>query len=195
MKEIRFHGRGGQGAVTGAEMLANAFVLEGKYASSIPSFGVERRGAPVTAFLRCDAKPIRDTHQVYDPQCVVILDPSLAVSESSVRGLTGDGLFIVNTSRDVSGFCVHFSQIKVVGMVDATGIALREIGRPISNTCMLGAIARTTGWVGLDSVCSSLAVYFHGEMLKRNEAAARKGFHEISLSFLRSEARKGDHAV
>jgi 2-oxoacid:acceptor oxidoreductase gamma subunit (pyruvate/2-ketoisovalerate family) len=176
-------------------MLANAFVVEGRYASSIPSFGVERRGAPVAAFLRCDDKPIRDTHQVYDPECVVILDPSLARAEGSVHGLTGDGIFIVNTTMDLSDFYERFERIKVAATVDATGIALSVIGRPISNTCMLGAISRATGWVRLESVISSLAMYFRGEMLKRNEAAARKGYEELSLSFVRNVEKSKDHAL
>lgn len=181
MKEMRFHGRGGQGAVMGAEMLAHAFVIEGKYAASIPSFGVERRGAPVTAFLRYDDKPIRATHQVYDPECVIILDPSFAQADVPLKGLKGDGILVVNTAKELEDFYADFNQINLAGMVDATGIALNEIGRPISNTCMLGAIAKATNWIQLDSVISSLEIYFRGEILRRNVSAARRGYEDIRL--------------
>jgi len=178
---MRFHGRGGQGAVMGAEILAHAFVIEGKYASSFPSFGVERRGAPVTAFLRCDERPIRDTHQVYEPECVVILDPSFAQAKGPLEGLQGDGILIVNTPKTLRNYYAGYGQVKLVGLVDATGVALSEIGKPISNTCMLGAIARATEWVKLGSVISSLERYFQGEILKRNVSAARRGYEELDL--------------
>lgn len=178
----------------GAEMLAHAFVIEGKYASSIPSFGVERRGAPVTAFLRYDDKPIRDTHQVYDPECVVILDPAFAQAEAPLQGLKGDGILIVNTAKNLEDYFTRHSQIKMLGLVDATGIALSEIGKPIGNTCMLGAIAKATGWVQLDSVISSLKLYFRGGILKRNVSAARRGYEELSL-FPMKRAREENYAV
>ena len=89
MKEIRFHGRGGQGVVMGAEMLAYAFVLEGKYASAFPTFGAERRGAPVAAFLRFDEKPVRETHQIYEPDCIAILDPFIANAGCRLLGAEG----------------------------------------------------------------------------------------------------------
>ncbi len=181
MKEMRLHGRGGQGVVMGAEMLATAFVMEGKYASSIPSFGVERRGAPVAAFLRFDERPIRDTHQIYEPDCVVILDPFFARSAAPLNGLKGDGMVIINSSGPLGEHVSQHEQVKLIAWVDATGIALEQIGRAISNTCMLGAIARATGWVRLDSVLSGLEQYFSGEALGKNIRAAQAGYERLSL--------------
>jgi 2-oxoacid:acceptor oxidoreductase gamma subunit (pyruvate/2-ketoisovalerate family) len=166
-------------------MLATAFVMEGKYASSIPSFGVERRGAPVAAFLRFDEKPIRDTHQIYEPDCVVILDPSSAKSEAPLLGLKGDGIVIINSSGPPEAHYSQREEIKLVAWVDATGIALEKIGRAISNTCMLGAVARATAWVRLDSVLSGLEQYFSGEALKRNISAAESGYERLNLVPLR----------
>jgi len=181
LREIRLHGRGGQGVVIGAGMLAYAFVLEGKYASSIPMFGFERRGAPVSASLRLDDKPIRDTHQIYDPDCVVILDPSLAKSPDCIKGIKNEGIVIVNTPKPLEEYYSDYSQVKLFGRVDATGIGLAEIGRAISNTCMLGAIARATGWVNLTAVKSSFEMYFEGEPLSANMQSAQRGYDELTL--------------
>jgi 2-oxoacid:acceptor oxidoreductase gamma subunit (pyruvate/2-ketoisovalerate family) len=181
LKEIRFHGRGGQGAVMGASMLAYAFVIEGRFATSIPMFGFERRGAPVTASIRLDDQPIRDTHLIYEPDCSVVLDPSFARSPDPIKGLKGDGILIVNTPKELEDHFSNQSSVKLLGMLDATGIALEEINRPISNTCMMGALARATGWVLLDSVISSLEMSFGGEALERNAQAARRGYESIKL--------------
>ena len=184
---MRLHGRGGQGVVIGASMLANSFVIEGKYASSIPMFGFERRGAPVSAFLRLDDQPIRDTHQIYEPDCVVILDPFLVKSPASIEGLRNDGIVIANTPNQLEDYFSNYNQVKLLGQIDATSIALEEIGRAISNTCMLGALAKATGWVKLDSVISSLEMYFEGKALTRNAQSARRGYESIKLSPLRSK--------
>ena len=181
MREVRLHGRGGQGVVIGAGMLAYAFVIEGKYASSIPMFGFERRGAPVSASLRLDDKPIRDTHQIYHPDCVVILDPSLAKSSDCINGLKNDGIVIVNTPKSLEEYYSEYSQVKLFGRVDATGIGIQEIGKAISNTCMLGAIARATDWVGLSSIKSSFEMYFEGRALSGNMQSAERGYEELTL--------------
>jgi 2-oxoisovalerate ferredoxin oxidoreductase gamma subunit len=185
MKEVRFHGRGGQGTVMGAEMLAYAFILEGKYASSFPSFGPERRGAPVAAFLRFDDKPIRETHQIYEPDCVVVLDPFQTKLPAVFNGLKDKGIAILNTPRQTLENCP--AHISIVGLIDATSLALDEIGRAIVNTCMLGVIARVTGWVSLDSVILSLKKYFQGELLKINEKLAMRGYESVRISIQRSE--------
>jgi phenylglyoxylate dehydrogenase gamma subunit len=180
MKEIRLHGRGGQGVVMGAEMLAYAFVLEGKYASSFPTFGAERRGAPVAAFLRCDEKPIRETHQIYEPDCIMCLDPFLGKSHEIFKGLKGDGIAIINTPKpSLEGWP---DVLKVLGLVDATALALQEIGRAVVNTCMLGVIARVTGWVTLESVLSSLDMNFQGNLLKKNQELVRRGYEAVAIS-------------
>ena len=180
MKEIRFHGRGGQGIVTGAEMLAYAFILEGKFASSFPSFGPERRGAPVAAFLRFDDKPIRETHQIYEPDCIVVLDPFQTKLPSVFNGLKDKGIAILNTPRQILENGP--TSLSILGLVDATSLALEEIGRAIVNTCMLGVIARVTGWVRLDSVTASLEKYFHGELLKTNSRLVKRGYESVKIN-------------
>jgi 2-oxoisovalerate ferredoxin oxidoreductase gamma subunit len=179
MKEIRLHGRGGQGVVMGAEMLAYAFVLEGKYASAFPTFGAERRGAPVAAFLRFDEKPIRETHQIYEPDCITILDPFIAKQDAVFSGLKGDGIAIINTPRKRLDAWPH--GLNMLGLVDATALALDEIGRAVVNTCMLGVLARVTGWVKLESVISSLDMNFEGKLLQKNADLVRRGYEGVTV--------------
>lgn len=181
MKALKFHGRGGQGVVMGASMLAYAFVIEGKHAASIPMFGFERRGAPVTASIRVDDQPIRDTHLIYEPDCSVILDPSFATAAATIDGLKGDGIVIVNSPKPLKDYFAKHGNVKCLGLLDATGIALEEINRPISNTCMLGAVAKATGWISLESVISCLEMSFKGEALKRNVRAVERGYQGIYL--------------
>ncbi len=179
MKEMRFHERGGQGTVIGAEMLAYAIVLEGRYASSFPSFGPERRGAPVAAFLRFDDKPIRETHQIYEPDCIVVLDPFQAKLPNIFNGLKDGGIAILNTHRL---FLEKYPQnLSLIGLIDATSIALNEIGRSIVNTCMLGVIAKVTGWVNINSLISSIKSYFEGELLETNIRLAMRGYEEVKI--------------
>jgi 2-oxoacid:acceptor oxidoreductase gamma subunit (pyruvate/2-ketoisovalerate family) len=179
MKEIRLHGRGGQGAVMGAEMLAYAFVIEKRYASSFPTFGAERRGAPVAAFLRFDDRPIRETHQIYEPECVMVLDPFIAKTRAIFDGLRGDGIAVLNTPRE--DIDVWPESLKVLGVVDATALALEEIGRAIVNTCMLGVLARVTEWVKLESVIASLEMNFEGKLRAKNEALVRRGYDSVKI--------------
>ncbi len=178
MKEIRIHGRGGQGAVTAARMLASAFVLEGKYVASFPMYGFERRGAPVQAFTRLDDKPIREKTQVYNPDCMIVIDPTLLKLASLFSGLKPEGILIVNSPN----FNTQADKnLAVAGIVDATRIAVEEIGRDIPNTCLLGAFAATTQWVNLDSIIKSLSDYLSGDMLQRNIRSCERGFREAKV--------------
>jgi len=179
VKEIRVHGRGGQGAVIAAQMLAAAFVKEGKYATSFPMFGGERRGAPVSAFVRFDDKPIRLRTQIYYPDCLIIIDPMLSRSSTVFTGLKPGGIVIVNFPRPLSES--PHENVEVMGIVDATGIALAEIGRAITNTCILGALARTTAWLMLDSILESFKGYFSGKVLDGNMRCATRGFRETEI--------------
>ncbi len=179
MKEIRLHGRGGQGVVTAARMLAIAFVLEGKYASAFPLFGTERRGAPVTAFVRFDDKPILQNTQVYEPDCLLILDPLQARSTAVFSGLNQGGIVVLSTAKPAVER--PNPSVGTIGFVDAMAIALQEIGRPIVNTCMLGSFARTTGWITLDSILSSLKEYFDGSRLESNINCVKRGFENTHV--------------
>jgi len=178
VKEIRIHGRGGQGAVTAARMLASAFVVEGKYVASFPMYGFERRGAPVQAFTRLDDKPIREKTQVYFPDCMVVIDPTLLKLSTLFSGLKPDGVLIVNSAR----FDTQVDKnLKVAGVVNATQIAVEEIGRDIPNTCLLGAFAATTEWVKLESILKVLGDYLSGDMLQRNIRSCERGFKEVKI--------------
>jgi 2-oxoacid:acceptor oxidoreductase gamma subunit (pyruvate/2-ketoisovalerate family) len=177
---IRLHGFGGQGAVIAADILAIAFVEEGKEVAAFPSFGAERRGSPVTAFVRFDGKPIREKCLIYNPDCLLVLDPRQLNAEATFAGIKPGCSLIVNASTPLSGF-TH-PNITLVGTVDATRIAQDELGRPITNTCMVGAFAGTTRWVTLESVVTGLREFFKGAVLEKNIKVAQRGFNEVAVS-------------
>jgi 2-oxoacid:acceptor oxidoreductase gamma subunit (pyruvate/2-ketoisovalerate family) len=179
MKEIRFHGKGGEGAVMLSEMLCASLVYEGNYAASFPMFGFERRGAPVASFVRFDQEPVREKTQIYSPNCVVIIDRAQIDSELSYRGLMPGGIVVANSRGPLDKG--RHQNIDLVGVVDATRIALEEIGRPITNTTMLGAFAATTKWVGLEAILSVLDQYFSEDILQKNLQAAKRGYGEVSV--------------
>ena len=162
-----------------AEMLAAAIVSTGKYATAFPMFGFERRGAPVAAFVRFDDVPVAQRTQVYTPDVVLIADPFLKSSPVVFQGLRPEAKLIINSPGDI-GERLH-ANVGVMGLVDATGIALQEIGRPVTNTCMLGAFARATGWLSLESLLTSLEGYFEGALLAKNLKSAQRGYAEIRI--------------
>jgi pyruvate ferredoxin oxidoreductase gamma subunit/2-oxoisovalerate ferredoxin oxidoreductase gamma subunit len=153
MYEIRFHGRGGQGAVTAANILAAAAFKQGYDVQAFPMFGVERRGAPVTAFTRMDDKPIDIKTQIYEPDTVVVLDPTLLEVVNVAEGLPEGGYIIINSSKDPGEF--KFDNMKV-STVDATTIAVEnKLGtrtNPIVNTAILGAYSKVIGNVNMESI-------------------------------------------
>ena len=179
MKEIRFHGRGGQGAVLAARMLAAAFLVEGKCVASFPMYGFERRGAPVVAFTRLDDKPIREKTQIYNPDCLVVIDPGLMNLPTLFSGLKPEGILILNSSRPLEN--QPNENLRLTGVVNATQIAVDEIGRDVPNTCLLGAFAATTGWLDLKSILSGLGEYFSGGLLHGNIRSAERGFREVKV--------------
>ena len=179
MIEVRFHGRGGQGVVTAAKILANAFVRQGKFGSSFPMFGFERRGAPVTAFMRFDEDPIREKTQIYNPDCLVVLDPSQKDSPIVYNGLKADGVLILNTKESIDK--KPHKNLGLTGLVDAETIALEEIGISSPNTPIVGALAAATGWISIEHILSGLEQYFSGDMLKRNIRCAERGFHAVEV--------------
>jgi len=179
VKEIRIHGRGGQGAVTAARMLASAFVNEGKFVASFPMYGFERRGAPVQAFTRVDDKPIREKTQVYTPDCMVVIDPTLLKISTLFSGIKPGGILIANSSKVFD--TALDKNLKTAGIVNATQIAVDEIGRDIPNTCLLGAFAAVTEWLKLESILGSLKDYLSGDMLQRNIRSCERGFREVKV--------------
>ena len=179
MKEIRIHGRGGQGAVLAARMLATAFVAEGKSVATFPMFGFERRGSPVVAFARFDDKPIREKTQIYNPDCLVVIDPGLMSLPTLFTGLKLGGVLILNSPKLPRG---HLSDnLKLAGVINATQISVEEISRDIPNTCLIGALAAATQWLKLDSILSNLGEYLSGEILEKNIRSAERGYHEVEV--------------
>ncbi len=174
--EIRFHGRGGQGAVTAARLLAEAAFIEGNYCQAFPFFGAERRGAPVMAFTRISKEPIRTHEQVYEPDFVVVLDPTLTGAVNVAAGLKNGGIIILN-SKEVPE---NLKGAKVA-LVDATTIAIESLGVPITNTTMLGALAKATGVVSLDSVRKVVEKKF-GKVAEKNFTAAKRAYEETVIA-------------
>ena len=159
MRELRIHGRGGQGAVIASKLLATAFFLEGKSVQSFPAFGVERRGAPVTAFLRASDGPILLRCEVTEPDGLIVLDPTLIAAVDVTAGLKPGGSILINSDAGPERYPDLAARFRV-GTVDASAIAARhELGsktQPIVNTAILGAFAVFSGLVGLDSVCAAI---------------------------------------
>lgn len=156
MIEIRFHGRGGQGAVVASKILANALFLEGKYVQSFPAFGVERRGAPVLAFLRVDDKPINLRCAIYEPHHLIILDPTLIEQIDITKGLKEGGIIVINSELSPDKFAKKWENKFVIATVDASKIAIKKrlgtSAQPIVNTAICGAFAKVTGIVGMESI-------------------------------------------
>jgi len=180
MLEIRWHGRGGQGAVTSVEMLALTAIGEGKYAQGFPSFGPERRGAPVAAFNRIDDKQIKVRSAVYKPDVVVVLDPSLVGLVNVTEGLKPDGTLIVNTPKSPEELKKELNFKGRVATVDASKIAWEELGVPITNTTMLGALIKAVKLVKLDSAKAPMEHRF-GRIAKKNLAALNRAYEEVKI--------------
>lgn len=189
MSEIRLHGRGGQGTVLAAEMLANAFVLGGYYASVFPSYGIERRGSAVMAFARYSKSPIREKTRVYEPEILLILDPALAEKDNIYEGFKPGGTIVASTK------CLEHILSKdvkpgLIGIVDAKAIALEDIGRDIPNTIMLGAFAKTTGLVKLEDLKWAVEHNFTGKILEKNIRALEHGYNDTQVSLFNVELKE-----
>ncbi len=179
--EIRFHGMGGQGAVMGALILAEAAFSEGKFAQKIPVYGGMRRGGDVTVFLRLGDKPIRRTSGIYEPDALVVLDPALAGNPTVQKGLKKGGIAILNEEKAPSevDFGVDLSKTATVA---ATGVSAQLFGVraiPITNTTMLGAIAKATDWIELKSLFEPIRHAFPGRIGELNIEACKKGYEIV----------------
>lgn len=188
MHEVRIHGRGGQGTVLASGILATALVEEGRHVMAIPAFGFERRGAPVVAYLRFDDRDIRRITNIYSPDLVVVIDPTVARSVDVFGGMKPGGTVMLATKKDPAelGLPPHVSRVAVC---DAFGIALPIFKRPITNTIMLGAFAKATGLVSVASLEKALAATdFRDAGLKANIEAVRRGYEETHVHVLNAEA-------
>ena len=183
MIEIRFHGMGGQGAVMGALILAEAAFSEGKFAQKIPVYGGMRRGGDVTVFLRLDNKPIRRTCGIYEPDSVVIMDPNLKQHSFVKAGLKEGGICILNDEVEPSKIDLGV-RLGKIAVVDATGISTEVFGQraiPIVNTPMLGAIAKATDWVKTESLYEPIMHQLPGKLGELNIKAVKRGFESVKV--------------
>lgn len=177
--EVRWHGRGGQGSWTASEVLARTAIYEGKYIQSFPEFGPERMGAPVTAFTRISNQPIRIHCAVYDPDIVVVLDPTLLKTVPITSGIKEDGVIIINSIDDPGTVRKILKTEKgKLWTIPATQIALRILGMPITNTAMLGSVARATNLVKLDSIEVTLKERFRPDLAEKNFAVIKEAYNE-----------------
>jgi pyruvate ferredoxin oxidoreductase gamma subunit len=186
MLEIRFHGRGGQGAVTSAELLALAVINEGKYGQAFPSFGPERRGAPVIAFCRVDEKQIKLRTSITEPDLVLVLDPSILRIVNVTAGLKDDGILVANTKHKADEIREELNLKCKLAVVDANRIAMEELGVPITNTTMLGALLKAKAIVSPDSMMEPIRKRF-GRIGEKNIKAFKRAFEEAELALNRGE--------
>jgi len=181
MYEVRLHGRGGQGTVLAATILAAALIEEGKYAVAVPSFGFERRGAPVAAFLRMDTREIRRMTNIYEPGCIVCIDPTVPRTVNIFEGVKPNATLVQTTRHPLSELKLP-PAITTVGLCDAVSIALEVFRKTITNTIMLGAFARTTGLVTLAALKRALEESeFRDAGLAQNLRALQLGYDKTSV--------------
>jgi len=177
MKEIRIHARAGQGAITTAALLGEAYFHKGMYPYAFPHFGAARMGAPMNAFLRVDSQPVRLRSQIYEPDYVIIVDPTLMRGYNCFAGLKEKGVVILNLKEGEEVPKVKAAQR--VYAVPANDIAMKYIGRPLGNTTLIGAYAAATGEIDLDTVVKVIKQRFSGKIQQANIDAAKAGFDYI----------------
>jgi pyruvate ferredoxin oxidoreductase gamma subunit len=180
MIEIRFHGRGGQGAVTSAELLALAAIGEGKYAQAFPSFGPERRGAPVVAFCRISDEPIRIRANISEPDIVVVLDASLLKIVNVAAGLKPQGVLVTTSKDDAAKVREDLKLKQRLAVVDATKIAMEVLGLPITNTTLLGSLVKAVDVVKKESFVHPLKERF-GRIAEKNISAFERAYQTTVL--------------
>jgi len=176
--EVRFHGRGGQGAWTASLLLAQAGLKEERYIQSFPAFGPERAGAPITAYTRISDNPISIHSGVYEPDVVVVLDPTL-LGPDVISGIKSETKLVINTelTPDDVKYSLGLKDAEI-WVVDATGLALTVLGRPITNTAMLGAFVKATGLVKLDSLLEVTEERFAGRIGELNKEVINAAYKE-----------------
>ncbi len=183
MLQIRFHGRGGQGVVTAAELLSIAAFEQGRHAQAFPSFGSERTGAPVVAFCRIDDREIRLREPIVAPDVLIVQDPTLLHQVDVFQGLGAEGYVLINSRRGfdelgVADVTRRFRRERLL-TVPATEIALKHLGRPLPNAVLLGGFAALTGIVTLDAVAHAIREKFSGKVADGNVAAATEAHRAV----------------
>jgi pyruvate ferredoxin oxidoreductase gamma subunit len=196
MFQVRIHGRGGQGVVTGAEMLSIAAFLGGRHAQAFPSFGSERTGAPVVAFCRMDDKEIRLREPIMQPDAIIIQDPTLLHQVDVFGGLKKDGYILINTTRSfremgLEEFVKGFRPERLL-LVPASELAVKHVGRAVPNVPLLGAFAALCGLISLDAVLKAIDQKFSGAVAKGNQAAAKEAYEMVMEQ--ENQAKETQHA-
>jgi len=177
MEEIRIHARAGQGAITTATLLGYAYFLKGMYPYAFPSFGAARMGAPMNAFVRVDSKPVRLRSQIYEPDYILIMDPTLMRGFNCLSGLKDKGVVVINDKEGASLPKVSATQKACV--VPANDIAMKYIGRPLGNTALIGAFAAATGELDLETLLEAIRHRFTGKAQEANLSAIKEGFQFV----------------
>ncbi len=182
--EIRWHGRGGQGAKTAATLVAEVALAEGKYSQGFPEYGPERMGAPVRGFTRISERPVRIHSAVYYPDAVIVLDDTLLDTVDCAENLSEDGVVVVNTTKPADEITAKLSNTgSGVFLLDASKIAVDEIGRDIPNTPMIGALVKAAGVISLEVVLKDtekkLGKKFGEKIVQGNLRAVRRGYDEV----------------
>jgi pyruvate ferredoxin oxidoreductase gamma subunit len=184
MFQVRFHGRGGQGVVTAAELLAMAAFREGRRAQAFPSFGLQRVGAPVMSFCRIDDKPIRTHEPVTEPDALIIQDPTLLHQAELFAGLGSEGYMLINSTKSfdelgLDEFVKDFHRERLL-VVPASALALTHLGRPLPGAAILGGFAALTGVVSMEAVLAAINDRFAGAVAEGNAAVARAAFDFVA---------------
>lgn len=178
-QEIRWHGRGGQGAWTASELLAKAAILEGKHVQSFPEFGPERMGAPLAAYTRISNEPIKLHCSIYNPNLAVVLDPTLLKTVNVTKGLTEDGILVVNTKESPAEIRKKLNVTsQKIWTAPATDIAIKILNVPITNTAMLGVATRAASLVSLESIEKVVRERFRQELAERNIVVIKEAYKE-----------------
>jgi pyruvate ferredoxin oxidoreductase gamma subunit len=186
--EVRWHGRGGQGAKTASYILAVAAAEQGHNAQAFPEYGAERRGAPMKSYVRISDAPIRLRSGVKEPQIVVVLDSTLVMSENVAAGVPANGIILINGKGDAAEIkqMLGVPETVKVGVVDASAIAMETIGRPIPNTPMLGALARVSDIVTKDAAKAAVRRTLGGKLaaavLDANDQAVERAYEEVKIA-------------
>lgn len=184
MFSVRFHGRGGQGVVTAAEMLSVAAFEMGRYAQAFPTFGSERTGAPVVSFCRIDDQPITFHEPIVEPDALVVQDPTLLHQVPILEDAGPSTYLLLNTARPVTDLGISSSVARLrperVATVAATDLAREILGRPLPNTALLGAFAALTGLVSIDALETAIRARFAGQVAAGNVAVARRAYSGVT---------------
>ena len=189
LKEIRIHGRGGQGVVTAAELLAVAAFEDGKYAQAFPSFGSERMGAPVQSFVRIADRKVTSRSQIYEPDYLIIQDYTLIGAIDVLGGLKPDGMVLVDTEKSPEELGLKTKA--EVRTIPATKIALEIIGRAVQNTTLMGAFSGITGLISVEAIIKSVKERFPGEVGEKNALAIKKAYEMMSVIDRSASGGKG----